>query len=372
MNPEKKKIIYITVRSDFGGGPYHIDLLINNLSQAFDIYAAAPLNKPYGLKWQESLGDNKFFELPFRSFKLMSFLKLIQFIKKNRIEILHTHGKGAGIYGRLIKIFLPKLFVIYTFHGFHILNYNLLARKFYILVERFLSQFTDLFINVSQGEKEICLQHRIFKNSKSLVVYNAIKNAERSGWDKNQLRNKLNLPIEAFLIISVVRFNQQKNIKATVTIAEKLFGNPDILFLIIGDGEEKPEIERLVTKNNLKNILLLGYKSNIDEYLSASDIYLSTSLWEGMPYSLIEASANGIPTVASNVTGNNEVVTNGKNGYLFSVNNPDDAVDKILRIKNSISEQKLLSDNSLKIFNEKFQLDTMINKMKEIYKHLGT
>ena len=153
MNPEKKKIIYITVRSDFGGGPYHIDLLIDNLKGDFDIYVAAPLNKPYGFKWQKFLGKNKFFELPFRSFKVSSFLRLIRFIKSNSIEILHAHGKGGGIYGRLTKIFLPGVFVIYTFHGFHILNYNLMVRKFYILVERLLSRFTDLFINVSQGEK---------------------------------------------------------------------------------------------------------------------------------------------------------------------------------------------------------------------------
>ena len=198
-------------------------------------------------------------------------------------------------------------------------------------------------------------------------MYNAIKNVERSNLDKHQLRNKLDLPAKAFVIISVVRFNHQKNIKATVSIAEKLSGNSDILFLIIGDGEEKAEIENLISKNNLTNILLLGYQSNIYEYLSASDIYLSTSLWEGLPYSLIEAAANGLPIVASDVTGNNKVVTDGENCYLFQLNKISDAVEKILQIKNSPKEQKLLGDTSLKIFKEKFQLDTMINKMKEIY-----
>jgi glycosyltransferase involved in cell wall biosynthesis len=234
-------------------------------------------------------------------------------------------------------------------------------------VERFLSRFTNLFINVSQGEKEICLKHKIFKNSKSLVIYNAINHAVNIDPDKVQLRNKLNLPFKAFIIISVVRFNQQKNLKATLSIAEKLLTNPDILFLIVGDGEEKEEIENIVSKKNLTNILLLGFKNNIDEYLSASDLYLSTSLWEGLPYSLLEAAASSLPIVASDVTGNNEVVTNGENGYLFQLNNLDDAGDKILRIKNSKSEQKLLKDNSLKIFKEKFQLDVMINKVKEIY-----
>jgi len=139
----------------------------------------------------------------------------------------------------------------------------------------------------------------------------------------------------------------------------------------VGDGEEKEEIENIILKNNLTNILLLGYKSNTNEYLSASDIYLSTSLWEGLPYSLIEAAANGLPIVASNVTGNNEVVSDGENGYLFELDKLDNAVNNILRIKNSKSEQNLLSSNSLKIFKNKFQLDILINKMKDIYDSLG-
>jgi glycosyltransferase involved in cell wall biosynthesis len=371
LNSEKKKIIYITVRSDFGGGPYHVDLLISNLKDSFDIYIAAPLNKPYGIKWKAIFGETKFFELPFRSFKIKTFIKLIRFIKKNKVEILHAHGKGGGIYGRIAGLFLTEIKVLYTPNGFHIMHYNMLMQKFYIIVERFLSRFTDIFINVSEGEKEIFLKHKIFKESKSVIVYNAIKNVERRGLDKNLLQSKLNLPEEAFIIISVVRFNQQKNLRATLNIAEKLLTNKDILFLIVGDGEEMAEIENLISKNNLTNILLLGYKSNSDEYLSASDIYLSTSLWEGLPYSLIEASARGLPIVASDVTGNNEVVVDGVNGYLFNLNNPDDAVEKILRIKNSIQEQKTLGENSIKIFMENFQLDAMINKMKDTYKSIN-
>jgi glycosyltransferase involved in cell wall biosynthesis len=371
LNSEKKKIIYITVRSDFGGGPYHVDLLISNLKDSFDIYIAAPLNKPYGIKWKAILGETKFFELPFRSFKIGTLLKLRSFIKNNRIEILHAHGKGAGLYGRLTKILLPDIFVIYTFHGFHILNYNPISRIVYIIFERFLSGFTNLFINVSKGEQDTCLKLKIYRVQKSVIIYNAIKNIPNVAIDKSELRNKLNLPADKFITSSVARFNMQKNLKASITIAAKLLENHDVIFLIIGDGEERENIEYLIESSKLSNVLLTGYKSNVNEYLVASDIYLSTSLWEGLPYSLIEASARGLPIVASDVTGNNEVVVDGVNGYLFNLNNPDDAVEKILRIKNSIQEQMTLGENSIKIFMENFQLDAMINKMKDTYKSIN-
>jgi glycosyltransferase involved in cell wall biosynthesis len=368
LNSEKKKIIYVTVRADFGGGPYHIDLLIRNLMEKFDIYIASPLNKPFGNEWLEILGTNRFLEIPFRSFKIRSLLKLILFIKKNKIDILHAHGKGGSIYGRAAKIFLPKIKVLYTPNGFHILHYSKPMQKFYILTERLFRRYTDLFINVSKGERENFIKYKIIKESDSIIVYNAINHIQKVIKDKAGIRKSLNLPDDKFIVISVVRLNHQKNIKATIEIAEELIDYPDILFLIIGDGEEREEIENLIREKTLFNIELPGYKNNISEYLTASDIYLSTSLWEGLPYSLIEAAAYGLPIVASNVTGNNEVVQNGENGYLFELDNLDDAAKKILLIKNSESEQKLFGNNSEKIFSEKFQLDSMMNKMGKIYK----
>jgi len=370
LNSEKKKIIYVSVRSDFGGGPYHIDLLIKNLKDEFDIFIAAPLNEPFGINWQRILGKDKFLIIPFRSFKIKYLLKFIRFIKRNNIEILHAHGKGGSIYGRIAKIFLPRIKVLYTPNGFHILHYSKPMQKFYIFVERFLGRYTDLIINVSKGEKENFLNNKIIKESDSVVVYNAI-NIDKINTNRNMLRGKMNLLPDKFIIISVVRFNHQKNLKATINIAERLSVNTDIFFLIIGEGEERKEIEDLIKQKNLTNVLLTGYKTNINEFLAASDIYLSTSLWEGLPYSLIEAVANGLPVVASDVTGNNEIVEHGKNGYLFNLNNLDDAAGYILNIKNSEIERKTLSENSIRIFKEKFQLDEMIKETKKIYNNLS-
>lgn len=371
MNPEKKKIIYVSVRSDFGGGTYHIDLLINNLKDEFDIYIAAPLNEPYGVEWQKLIGKEKFLVIPFRSFKINYLFKLINFIKKNNIGIIHAHGKGGSIYGRLSKIFLPGIKVLYTPHGFHVLHYNKVIKKLYIFIERFLSRFTDLIINVSGGEQKEFLDNKIIKKTNSVVVYNAI-NIEKINTDKKILREKLNLPQGKFIVVLVVRFNYQKNLKATINIAEILSANDDILFLIIGEGEERKDIEDLIIQKNLSNVLLAGYKNNVNEYLSACDIYLSTSLWEGLPYSLIEAAANGLPIVASDVTGNNEIVEQGVNGYLFNLNNLNDAADFILKLKNSDTERRTLRDNSIRIFKEKFQLEEMIKKTRMIYNNLFT
>src|SRR5690606_33840954 len=99
-------------------------------------------------------------------------------------------------------------------------------------------------------------------------------------------------------------------------------------------------------------------------------MYLSIYLWEGLTYSVIEAAVSGLPGVGSDVKGNNEIVVQGLNGYLFNLKNLNDADDYILKIKNSESERRTLRDNSIRIFKEKFQLEGMIKKTKMIYNNI--
>jgi hypothetical protein len=200
LKTDKKKIIFITSRSGYGGGPLHVNILIEGLKNVYDIFCAAPLSEPYGVKWLEQVGSDKFIEIPHRKFQIKYFLQLVSFIKKNQIEILHAHGKGAGLYGRLIKIFYPKIYIIFTFHGFHSGKYNTLTKKFYIILERSLNRLTNQFINVSNGEQDVCIANGIYKKSKSIVIYNALENAPTIKFDKAQLREKLALPKNEFLI----------------------------------------------------------------------------------------------------------------------------------------------------------------------------
>jgi len=364
---QDKKILYVMLRSDFGGGSLHVDLLINNLSDNFDIYCAAPVENPYGQKWFERLGNTNFLELPHRSFSVKHLIRLIFFIKRNKIDIIHAHGKGAGIYARLAKIFTRKTYLVYTLHGLHIANYTKSMKYIYIYFERVLGKLTNLFINVSNGEKQVCLDNKLFNASKSMVIYNAIEQDENNYPAKDELRRKLNLPIDRFLILAVIRFNPQKNIRAMLEIAQKFSNDKKFMFIIIGDGEEKSEIENRIIDEKIDNVKLPGYQKNVNEYLHASDLFLSTSLWEGLPYSLIEATRAGIPIVASDVTGNNEVVINKYNGYLFSLDKLNSVNEMIMELYNSNETCELFGKNSQKLFEDRFVLDTMINKMKDVY-----
>jgi glycosyltransferase involved in cell wall biosynthesis len=240
-------------------------------------------------------------------------------------------------------------------------------KHFYIFLERVLGKLTNLFINVSNGEKQVCLDNKLFNASKSIMVYNAIENDENHYPAKDELRNKLKLPIERFLIISVIRFDPAKNIMALLDIAQKFSDDKNFIFIIIGDGEEKSTVERKISEDKIDNVKLLGYQKNVNEYLLASDLFLSTSLGEGLPYTLIEATRAGIPIVASDVTGNNEVVFDKHNGYLFRVDDIDSAAHMLRGLRDSNKTIETFGQNSKKVFKEYFVLNRMINKLKEVY-----
>jgi len=150
-------------------------------------------------------------------------------------------------------------------------------------------------------------------------------------------------------------------------IAQNLSDDKNFLFILLGDGEEKSSIEKKISEHKLDNVKLLGYQKNVDEYLHASDLFLSTSLWEGLPYSLLEAARAGIPIVASDVTGNNEVVIDKHNGYLFQVDDIISAAHLIRELRDSKDILETCGQNSENLFKEKFLLQSMINKLEQVY-----
>lgn len=362
---QNKNILLITLRSDIGGGSKHLNSVFENLKNDFNLFIASPVDEPFGIKWRNELKE-KFFQLPHRKFSIVCFLQLISYVRKNKIRIIHAHGKGAGIYARLIKLFLPQVKIIFTWHGFHIETYNRWLKKIYLLIEKTLSKFTDLFINVSESERKICLVNKIYDEKKSVVIYNGIKD-EFKPVDKTSIRRKLNLPEDKFIIINISRFDKTKNVKAIIEIASLLSVYNELFFILAGDGEEKKEILEMIKQRNLKNILLPGFINNPVEYLQSSDVYLSTSLSEGLPFTLLEASMCGLPIIASDVRGNNEIVQNDFNGYLFDLRNTSQATRQISDLKSDFANYRKLSDNARKNFLDKFAEQKMIFKLKEVY-----
>ena len=166
----KKRILLISSSSKTGGGPSHIFLLRKILKKDIDFYLAMP-------KINLSINDlkpTKYIEICERKISLFDLYKLIVFVKKNKIEIIHSHGKGAGILGRIIKVFLRKPH-IYTFHGIHTRCLSKFGKFIYILYENFTGWIDDEKIFVSSSEKEQALKLKISFGKNFSIINNATK-----------------------------------------------------------------------------------------------------------------------------------------------------------------------------------------------------
>lgn len=347
------KILYITVRADFGGGPRHVAQLINNLATKYEIYVATPYGNPYGTEWRNNKNIKGVLTIPYRSFSLRTFFELKNYIQINDIKIIHSHGNGAGLYSRLLKFLYPRIKIIHTFHGITD-NYNSLYKYIAnIITGKVLKYLTNTFILVSNGEKELGTKLGFINLEKSYVIYNGIKDSGEKQKNNNQTIN----------IVTLSRFDYQKNMDMAFSIAQHFKEDKHINFTWIGDGENFQRLKEEAIKEKI-NIKFVGFSNEPIKYLKEADIYLSTSRFEGLPYALIEAASVGLPIIATNVIGNNECVKNHETGLLF--NTVEEGISCIKQLKDN-TIRKEMGYKSRQFFLENFTIEKMVNRLISIY-----
>lgn len=351
-------VLLITVRADLGGGPQNVNYIVEGLSSKVNLFIACPEDKPFFLDWKAKLGGQKIFILPHRKFSFAKFFSLVFYCLANKIQVVHSHGKGAGIYSRLLKCCLFKLKVIHTFHGIHIADYSEIVKFFYIKIEKVLSNFTNCFINVSTGERDLCLKLELIKEKNSRVVFNGVRTPIKY-FELDHIEAK-----EEKIILTVTRFDYQKNMHLALNIAKRVFDlDPSILFYWVGDGNTRQELEEKAPPN----VVFLGFVNHPQKYYALSYLYLSTSRWEGLPYSLIEASSYGLPIIATDVIGNNEVVKHGYNGYLFNESMLEFAVEYIMKLIRDQGLHRLMANESRKLYQSQYSIDFFTDSIYNVY-----
>lgn len=291
-----------------------------------------------------------------------SLLDIFKIAKKIKPDIIHCHSSKAGVLGRIVGRILG-IKVIYTPHAYFAQNNSLNTTKknVYVCIERVLGYITFKTVNVSQGENEFALNHKIVRKNNSVVIYNGIADIEDLP-AKSSLKNPITIG-------TLSRVDFQKNPWLFIEIAETLIKKYDnINFLYVGDGILLEKMQKYIKEKNLeKRINFSGFSSEIVKELNKFDIYLSTALYEGLPYSVIEALALKKPLVLSDVTGNNELVVPGYNGELFELESPNEAIRKIENILNNSSLYESYSKNSYQLFKKKFSLKQMIIDLESLY-----
>ena len=351
----------ISVRADHGGGPKHLYQLITHIKNDYNIFIACPNENPYWDKFSEVLGSNNLINIPHRKFSLVHFNSVRKFIKLNNIQFIHSHGKGAGIYSRLLTL-LTRTKCIHTFHGIHIDKYNPIQRFIYILLERVLGLLTYKFISVSKSEIETVNRNLKLNPKKIELIENGVDIPKRLP------ETNFNLP---FNVLHITRFDEAKNTMLMINIIEELKKTSHLnkfIFSIIGEGPDKNKFKAAIQEKNYSNyVKIIGSIDNISDYYRNTFCYISTSLWEGLPLTILEAMSYGIPVIVTNVRGNNDLVEDNVSGLFFDVNSPADCAANLIRLAEDNKLRKRLSENCRELVVNNFSLQTMIKKTVKLY-----
>ena len=284
------------------------------------------------------------------------FFKIFKVVKKQKIDIIHTHHRMAAFYARLICIICPKIKHVYTAH-------NIFSNR------KALTRFSlknATIVAVGKGVKNNLVNDYEILDERVNIIYNSIKKPKINHQKRNRVLEDL-LKNEKYLVGNIGRLTEQKGfdifVKAISNVSKI---NPNIVGVIV--GEDRKKIENTVISLHLeKNICFLGYQANIFEIIEQLNFIVLSSRWEGFPLTPIESFALGKTIIASDITGNKEIIIDGYNGILFKSENIEDLSEKILFLMENTKIKSELENQAQITYNNKFMYEVFLYKYQKLY-----
>lgn len=354
----KKKILHIV--EAFGGGVFTFLVdLVNNTCDEYDIVLACSI-RPQTPKDYKNYINKKVKIIELKSGArdisitkdLKSFFEIKKIIKDENPDIVHLHSSKSGFLGRLICND-KKVNVLYNPHGFAFLkeDESKIKKNIYRALEYIAAKKCGTIIGVSKGEYEEALK----LSKKACLINNGIDTNILPIMDEKVIKsNKLR-------VCTIGRISYQKNPEMFNEIAKRF---PNIEFTWVGIGEMADTL-------NSDNIEITGWmsKDKALNIMNNSDIFILTSLWEGLPIALLEAMYYKKICIVSNCIGNRDVIENGVNGFV--ANNLEEFTHVIEDIISEKVDVKNIKENAYYDILTKYDFSIVSKSYKKLYNSLG-
>ena len=393
------KILRILNRFNVGGPTYNVAYLTKYLSDKYETiliggekedseasseYILKNLQIDYTIIPEIRRGIN--LRRDFKAFK-----KVVEIIKKEQPQIVHTHASKAGMIGRMAAIYCHVPYIFHTFHGHIFHSYFGKAKTlFFIHLERFLARKTTAIIAISNIQKdELANTYKICPAEKIEVVplgFDLSRFTENISEKRLEFRKKYNVQDDEIAIGIIGRLAPIKNHKLFIdAVKECNRRNPQLKMraFIIGDGESNAELQEYCKTSEIpynistdatfeKLITFTSWIQDVDVAYAGLDIVALTSLNEGTPVSIIEAQAAGKPIVATNVGGISDIVKDGETALLTDLSF-EDFSQKLYTLITDSSLREKMQKNSVLFSTTRFSYQRLCDDMEKVYKkHLDT
>jgi len=373
---EKKKVLFVaTVESHLLN--FHIPFMKLLQEKGYEVHVATKL----GNRRQEfdEFGVIKhnvdFSRSPYSPKVFKSLQQMEKLLKEIRFSLVHVHTPVAAFVTRLACQRTNTHPVLYTAHGFHFYKgaplKNLLL---YYNMEKLAAHWTDGLIAINEEDYKAAQKFKLRKNGKVFFVPGVgvdIVGLEQriASIDRSEKRKELGLSADTAVIITVGELNANKNHIQVLEALSKL-NKTNFHYLIVGNGKDEQKLQKAVNELMLRDkVSFLGFRRDVPELLTASDVFILTSRREGLPKAVMEAMAVGLPIIATDVRGNRDLVKSGENGYLVPLNDVETTSQVIEEL---ISSPELR--NSMQEKNKEkaraYALDRILPQMEKIYEYI--
>jgi glycosyltransferase EpsD len=368
-----KKILF-TATVDSHIINFHIPYLKWFKEQGYEVHVASNGNS--NIPFVDVKYNIPFERSPFKLANLKAYKQLKKIIDDNNYKLIHCNTPMGSVLTRLAakKARKKGTKIIYTAHGFHFFKGSpLINWLLYYPVEKWLSRYTDCLITINDEDYE-CAVRKKFKAG-SIKKVNGVgidlnKFTPQTVEKKKELRKQYGYNDTDFILICVAELNHNKHqdllINAVSILKNKI---PNIKLLLVGSGNLMEQYKKQVKKLGLeKYIQFLGYRSDVSNLLTISDLLVSASRREGLPVNVMEAMATGLPLVVTDCRGNRDLVKNGENGYVVGIDDVDGFANAVEELYSSQESRQEFGQKSLE-FIKQYSLESVMKGMDEIYLH---
>jgi len=291
--------------------------------------------------------------------------RLAKLLKQQRVDVLHLHNPTALFYGSIAGRLAGIHPVIYTEHGRDYAT----GRKAQ-LINRLVTRLVDQVVVLHERARCYMQKKEGVPPARLVKIHNGIPALSPTGDNvRERTRRSLELADNARVIAMVARLDPIKNLPILLTAMAEIKGQqPTAHLLIVGDGPLRESLERQTLGLGLQAVVhFLGTRHDVPDLLAASDVLVLPSLSEGLSMTLIEGSAAGLPLVASDVGGNNELVEHGVNGLLVPVSDAKALAGALIAIIMDQTKAEHMGKASRQRFHQYFEIGAMVARYQALY-----
>ena len=288
----------------------------------------------------------------------------------SKLDIVYCHSSFAGVFGRIAAIG-THCKVVYNPHGwaFNMRNTSSMKLRVFRTLEQLLAHFTDKIVCISEAEFESAIDKNISSEDKLELIPNGIDiDAVRSAIAVK--RSHLGIADDAFVVGMIGRLSAQKAPDVFIRAAEIIHKEiPNSAFIIVGDGEQREEIETFARQHGL-HLVVTGWTDKPYSYLKAFNVAMLLSRWEGFGLAIVEYMAAEKNVVATRADAIPSLIEDGEDGFLVDIDNPEQAADKVLWLHIHPNEAEEMRQKALRKVKDKYDINRVVKQHINMFNEL--